>query len=76
MPAAWDAEEPTEPVWSDPDAWRGQVHSADAGWSPEPHTQWGLVADQAFILEDELFEDEEDWCPGGWLEDWGDEGET
>lgn len=75
MPAAWDADESTEPAWSDPDAWRGVVHS-ELTWSPDPGTVWNSALDaEPFILEEDLLEDESDWCPGGWLEDWGEEGD-
>lgn len=76
MPSAWEDEEPNDARWSDPDAWRGDQHlPTDEGWTPDPGTLWTSATDQVLEFEEELLSDEEDWCPGGWLEEWGDEGE-
>ena len=70
MPAAWDDDNATEPTWTDPEAWRGEVHPAgEEPWSPELPTLWA-PAPELPIFEEEILDDEEDWCPGGWLEDW------
>jgi hypothetical protein len=75
MPAAWEEDEPSEPTWSDPDAWRGAGYHLEPAWSPEPNTLWGMPpGDEPFIIEEALLEDDEDWIPGGWLEDWDEEG--
>lgn len=75
MSAAWEDEEPTETPWSNPDAWRGDLHSeATHQWlSDEPtfsfeSSEFPPILDEDFLLE------EDDWCPGGWLDEWGDHG--
>lgn len=72
MPSAWENEEPNDAPWSDPEAWRGDLHfPADEGWTPDPGTLWASTSDLTSEFEEDLLADEEDWCPGGWLEEWG-----
>lgn len=79
MPAAWDDENATAPTWSDPEAWRGDQHPAaeDDEWGPDVPTLWAPAPELPTAFEeDPLGEEDENWCPGGWLEEWGnDEGE-
>jgi hypothetical protein len=78
VPAAWDDENATEPTWSDPEAWRGEMHQAeDASWASDRSSRWASPSELPTVFEEDLLADEEDWCPGGWLDDWGmEEGET
>lgn len=71
MPAAWEDAESPETQWGDPEAWRGGLHpAAEELWAPDPTTLWAPTSDFSDDLAEEL-SDEDDWCPGGWLDDWG-----
>jgi hypothetical protein len=69
--SAWDDDNATEPNWSDPEAWRGTVHPVEEEqWGPDLSTLWAPAPELPTTCEEELLLDEEDWCPGGWLEEW------
>ena len=72
MPPTWDDPEPTEVSWSDPDAWRGDRHPEEsASWLGESLPFSLADEPDPMVLEDDLLA-EDDWCPGGWLDEWGD----
>lgn len=73
MTPAWEDHEQPDTQWGDPEAWRGDVHrSAEEAWAPDPSLLWGPLPaeDIPLTLEEDLLGDEDDWIPGGWLEEW------